>query len=305
MINPVKEIFDENRSSPVQIEQSKLIKELLIFGTNLLDWELKSSEKSAKFPLIFLIRRTLEILDSISILIRNSNSSTLMMLLRVQIELFFYIEYLIRENTKVRGNCHNYWHLKELKKSYKRLDANTELGKQFLSTHKKDKSSNTQLDLPSSSFLEKKLTDINRRLDHKMYSEIMEEEKRLKGLNIKKPKWYQYYNENTGNIEKLASCLDFHSLYEVNYRLTSRSIHGIDSYEGVFHYNSDGTLDICNIREPVMSLDCAIESSHFALSLYKSYIERRLPKYSNIFNNWFNTRIQDLRQKYLNEKNEV
>lgn len=301
MISPIKGIYDINIENHELVEQSNLIEKLVIFGTNLLSWELESKEKSGKFALIFLLRRTLEILDSISILIKNSTSSTLMILIRSQIECFFYIEFILRENTKQRGISYTYWHLKDFKKIYEKLSPGYEQSKQIQGIFSEDTSGNIELDSPPLN-LQDILNDINFRLNNEIYSEIKEEEKRLRSLKIKTPKWYQYYNQDINSIEKLASSLGCGALYEVNYRLTSRSTHGNDSHEGYFDYNADKTINLYNIRTPVMSLDCTIESSHFALKLYQSYIEKRLPECSDFFNNWFNDEIQELREMILDKK---
>jgi len=217
------------------------------------------------------------------------------------LSVFFYIEFILRENTNQRGIAYTYWHLKDLKKIYEKINPGSDQNKQIQDIFSKDTSGNTQLDSPPID-LQNILNDINLRLNNAIYSEIKEEEKRLRTLKIKAPKWYQHYNQDINSIEKLASSLGCGALYEVNYRLTSRSTHGNDSHEGHFDYNADKTINLYNIRTPVMSLDCTIESSHFALTMYQSYIEKRLPEYSDFFNNWFNEEIQELREMILDKK---
>ena len=304
MIKPIKEIYDNSVvASSELMEESKLIEKLLIFGTNLLKWEMDSAKEAAKFPLIFQLRRTLEILDSIQILIKHSNSSTLMILLRSQIESFFYIEYLIREETQKRGIAYNYWHLKEMAKNYERLIPGTELYKQLQSHFRKDTSGNFQFDI-SSVDPEKSFSEIQSILNNEIFFDIKEEENRLKAENIKNPKWYQFYNPKNCSLKELSSSLGFNGLYEGSYRLNSRSTHGNDSHEGYFKYKPEGKIELFNIRTPVMTLDCTKESSHYALTLYQDYIEKRLPEYSDEFNSWFNTEIEKLRGKILERNND-
>lgn len=282
-----------------KLNYSKLLGEIVLYGQLLLKKESEKDNSLSVLPYVLLLRRFLEIMDSISIQIENSGSYVLTMLLRTQVECFFYIQFLLQNETMRECEAFTYWQLKELEKFYKKLDPNSQLGKEFASKDKNESINNARIDYDQHE-ANARLIDISNRLSSERYDQLRAIEEEFKTEKVKKPEWYQLLHKEVSNLEKLASHLKMDNYYQVNYRQNSRSIHHNDIFEGTFsEETSNSSIMLVDLRDNIVANDCAIESSHFGLELISEIIQKRWPDEIDNFNDWFNNQIKPTRDSYL------
>ena len=264
---------------------SNLIDDIVNFGTHLMKWE---SEKKLVgdeniVPLLFL-RNIIETADAISILIKNSSIDSSKSSLRSLLENVFGLEYLLENDTKNRSLAFIVWITHKDLKFYEKLDGNTQVGKQFKTELKKD-SLIQNLDLTDQIEYLFAKENSEELLKLPIYIEIEKEYQETETKN-KNPNWYSLFS-GPKNIEQLAKHLNHNVMYEVMYRGYSGNVHATDIYKGKLFPNSDGTIDIIQIRNPKDAQSVVISTVNYLLMAYLAYYKVRIPEKNNAFSNWY------------------
>lgn len=270
-------------------DELKLFESIIAFGKKLVNWEEERPEIiEFKFPIIVQLNRTIEIVKAIKILIENKEYSTILILLRSQIESYFYLSYLLEDEIENRCLAYNYWHIFDSKKGYERATSGTETNKQLSKSIQKDKNIGISLSENFADYSEK-IKELEKKLSLPIFSVVRNKAEELKSNKIKRPNWYQYFNEKNKNIKELAYNLGLHAAYESAYRYNSKSTHSNDAHasylENGIHTN--------------MVIECVVESSHFTILLYKDYIEKRQKDKMNDLSDWFYDEIESVRSKII------
>lgn len=272
-------------------DELKLFESIIAFGNKLVNWEKEiPTIIEYKFPIIVQLSRTIEIVKAIKTLIESNEYSTILILLRSQIESYLYLSYLLEEDTINRCLAYNYWHILEEKKGYEKATPGTEMNKQLLNSIQKDKNNNISLSFSFSDYSEK-IKELEGKISLPIYAIIQSKVEELKRKKTRRPNWYQYFNEKNENIKELAYSLELQAAYEGEYRYNSKSTHSNDAHASYFE------RELENYENTV--IECVIESSHFIIQIYKTYIEKRQNDKIQELNAWFYGEIESLRSRII------
>jgi len=122
-----------------------LIEETVNFGTHVVGWVGKATQKRGDEALVITLffRQALEILDSVSILVKSSSvDPSGAILLRALLETYFSAEYIISGTTHQermrRARCFCVWNIHNEMKWEKKFDPTTQQGKQLISAPKSE-----------------------------------------------------------------------------------------------------------------------------------------------------------------------
>lgn len=288
-LNAVENILPRDQDDVKQIlnEFSEIIEQAINFGTHLLKWDLDSNLSGDEeiIPVLFL-RNILEIADSISILLKKSSVDTSKVLLRSLLENVFGLEYLIEKDSKNRAFAFIVWMTHKDLSFYDKLNRKTHAGKQFKSNFSKDKYIQnpgiiSRIDYKSSKENSEEILKLPQ------YIEI-EKEYQQRLLKDKKPTWYSFF-DGPKNIEQLAKYLKHDAIYEIMYRGYSGNVHATDIFKNKLWNNSNGTVDIIQIRSPKDAQSVAISTINFLLMIYIPYFSSRIKSHQHKekFRDWY------------------
>ncbi|MEK6570359.1 MAG: DUF5677 domain-containing protein, partial [Bacteroidota bacterium] len=103
-------------------------------GTHLLKWfaEVDSLERH-RIVFMMLLRQFLELLDAISILVRQSSIDPCKLILRSMFEVFLSMEYMLQEDTRKRASAFIVAYIYSVLKDYRKADPSTPEGQEHLS----------------------------------------------------------------------------------------------------------------------------------------------------------------------------
>ena len=273
---------------------SFLINDAVNFGTHLIKWDAdKKREGDEHLPPVLFLRNIIELLDSISILIKNSSIDPCKPLLRSLLENTFGLLYMLEKDTDQRSLSYFVWHTHKNLKFYEKLNSSTQSGKQFKKELEKDKllpSHDDFFDKPVLSVAKKNAEDL---LQLPKYRPI-EIEYQNKSATKKNPSWYSLFN-GPDNIELLAKYLNLHASYEILYRGFSGNVHATNIFQKKIVPNADGSIAIVQIRYPGDAQSVTQNTLNIALIAYKSYLDSRLPERIQDYQNWY----MEFRKPYI------
>lgn len=165
------------------------VEDLVNMGTYVFYWELERKKESIEsLPLLLLYRNFLEMIDAISVLIRQCCVDACQINLRVALDAMFQLEYLVKSDTERRAYAYIvYDKLKKIDKLKKSVPDSQE-HKEFMS-HFKDRSF---MDVSGGNFYtsplaEKELEALYASLDNPDLEEYKIEYKKVKNLY-----WYSF-----------------------------------------------------------------------------------------------------------------
>lgn len=273
-------------------EYSALIEEYVNFGTHMMYWDATSCEGEGDeflVPLLFL-RKSLELGDAISVLVKNSCIDAAKPVLRSLLENTFGLEYLLEKDYANRSLSYIVWNTHEGLKNIEKFDNRTPSGKQMMSALGKDKLfgklENRFLFLSYPAAFKKQNDEALLKLPKYVPIEIeyQKTKRELKKKN-KKPSWHSFFEGPVGIID-LAKYLDLHAFYEIFYRDLSGYVHASNSLNGKLYPNANGNADIIQIRDP---RDAHVVTQYARTFLQIScitYIKKRLPSKTEEFGEW-------------------
>lgn len=266
---------------------SNSIDETVNFGSHILKWDLDNIKGGDEnLPIVLSFRHFLELIDSISILIKQSSVDPCNLLLRGALETYFGLEYIFEKYTLDRSMAFLAWNAHNNMKVFKKYDKTTELGKQFQEKWDKDKLIRGTK-IPDSPLIIPAIENLENLLRRPEYQKVEKEFLRLKKNKEPNPNWYRLFN-GPKNIQELANHLKLSALYEVLYRPWSGQVHGTEVIQGKYN-STDKNVEIYQIRFPkdVQSV------TGFALTLsiltFSLYINNRIPSRKNDFTDWYKT----------------
>lgn len=283
------------------------MEESVNYGTHIFSWVTNDKEwvkNDIDMPLILLFKYSLELLDAISILVKQMSIDSCKNLLRVLLEVMFYIEYLTEKDTELRSKCYLVGYYKESLSSTLRYVQGTQQNKIFKSKIEKDRYAELGLDFKFEEIEEialKKNKNLKELLSSPVYEKVVQEyESRRKKNN--NPKWYSLFNSNVNNIQELANYLKLQRLYEIIYRGWSNLIHSSDVITGQLVPPQSGKGFFYQIR---MGRDTDQITTYFFLlsaSIYRNIIKQYKPEKEKEFSLWYFTEIKPFRDKVQNTK---
>ena len=245
-----------------------------------------AKEETSSF--FFLLRNYLSYIDASAAIIKLSSCESVELLMRSMLEINLYIEYMLETNIENRISSYQVCYVIEKIKSYKRLDNNTEEGKAFISTCKKDDIAKN-IDFPQvdSQELSSPLICM---LNQEPYLSIKKEYDRVKKVKKKKPEWFELWNGPT-NIQELFRLLRKDAIYEIYYRLWSSTVHQSGALRNISIENGKGGVKYLRDPKEIFGL-CQTEVT-LILELYTNIIKKLIPEYLIGFSKYYSENIQE------------
>lgn len=292
MTVPIKEVIPreiEENIIPIINWFADLLDETVNFGSHILTWDIHPKTSGEEnVPPTMLFRHYLDILDSISILVRQGTGDTPKILLRAAFEVMLYIEYLFEKDTYDRSMAFIIADTLNQMRVAKKLDPKTEGGKDLYKTFKEENLL-TNLNITDTSELDDFLASKERLLNMPQFTKAYKEFQRIKKQREGTPKWYRYFN-GPKNIEGLAKYLNQKTMYEILYRKWSGAVHGSDIYLGkISSTEEEGRVDIVQIRFIKDLQEVASYSLTLSLKVFRLFILNRIPNKQNELTKWYLT----------------
>jgi hypothetical protein len=297
MTIPIKEIIP--REVPENVRPiinwfAESIDEMVNFGSNILIWDDQpKTDGEENVPPTMLLRHFLDVIDSISILVREATGDPPKILARAAMEGMLYLEYLFEKDTYNRSMAFLVADFLKLIKTVKSLHPTTNEGK---SSYKVFKEENllSRLDIIESSELDKFIASKERLLKMPQFVGAYNEYERLKLKGEKNIKWHRFY-EGPGTIEGLAKYLKEWSLYQIMYRKWSGSVHGSDIYLGKLTSTEDeGRVDIVQLRFIKDVQEVVGYVLIMSFKVFRIFVENRIPHRKYEYIKWYSEQRQVL-----------
>jgi hypothetical protein len=293
---PVQEVISRNPSShevsKVLGRFADLIDETVNFGSHVLKWHLESARGGDDTaPITLSFRHILELLDAVSINIRNSSLDPCKLLLRGALESYFGVAYILETDTKRRAMAFMATYVNQRLKTYRKLDPTTQQGKEFRSLLKKDPLATTMVISIPTTAIQAAIANLENLEKKPAYKDAYKEYDRVRKAGSKNPYWYSLYG-GPSNIEKLADHLNLQAFYHILYRKWSSSTHGTDIIEGNISRSSTGQVEILQLRLPKEPEVLTVLAVSIALKLFRLFIEHYAPEKSSEYTSWYQKEIQ-------------
>ncbi len=296
----IREVEDKNIEKLLN-KFSEEIEELVNFGTQLLQWELNEAKGGEEIlPIGLMFRNILELLDSISILIREGSIDPCKAMLRTILETVFGLEYILEKNTKNRALaflvCHYHKQLKMLSK----LNPTEQSNRQLRQKLRVDKSTSIEDDLFTLDDIEERIENVNNILKDPIYADAEAEYQKAYNNGNRNPKWYSLYS-GVNNLEQLAIYLNRPGLYEIIYRSLSESVHGSDILQGKVGIMKSGNLGIVQLRFLKDAQEVTINAHNLGMLTYQIMTDNRLKNHKGDYAKWYLT-VRDYKLKLITKK---
>ena len=269
------------------------VQECVSFGTHVAKWcmdnPLWKDERS--LPVLLSFRHALELLDSISVLIRYGLADPCKILLRCFFETCLYIEYLLGDSTGQRAMSFLVCHAKRKIKSYLQMKPDSPERKEFIAVLKKD-SININMNNVVIDGIPQRIQNLEQLLAKPEYRKVVKEYERVRKNDKRAPEWYRLF-EGPQNIKQLSDQLGHSGKYEILYRLWSRVTHGSDLIDGNISPGPNGLVNFVQIRNPEFAQSATSLGISFALSLFQTMVKFHKPDYKAKVREWY---IREIRQ---------
>lgn len=267
---------------------SIVIDRFVDFGSNILKWdtEVKRTEEY-NAPIMMTYRHFLELVDSTSILMRQSSIDPCKLILRGMLESYFSLAYMLEADTEDRCMAFMAWTMHKKIKALERADPDSAIGKHFKSKLSKDKlTSNVQLPVfpqiqSQKAYFESVFLKPN-------YQKAEQEYQRLRSEGVTNPAWYRLFN-GPKDVERMADHLELMAIYDVFYRDWSGPTHSTDIFRGKVSISSDGGSEIHQLRTPKSVQEVAQWVLTLSLMMFELYIDKRVPDKKSDYLNWYLT----------------
>jgi hypothetical protein len=278
------------------------IEETVNFGTHIFEWfnENVAGRADEVVPIVVSFKHLLDMLDAISVLIRNSIVEPAKIHLRSSLESAMTIEWILQYDSDRRAMAFMVWNLHKELKFIQKIDEQTPHGRQFKQKLKGNPGESVQP--PPSIDIEKNRQNIEALLLRPKYHEAEEEYQRLIVQKEKNPSWYRLF-DGPNSLEELASKVGMIAWYEIFYRQWSGLVHATDLVGGKVKTTGGKTL-IQKMRYPGGVEQVYVYSITIALQVYKKMLELFATSKIPVFLDWYESEVRDLYMR-LNSGNPV
>ena len=287
MTEPVKEILPREIYPEIKgnlVLFSKIIDEFVNFGTHILTWVIDNSKGSdEQMPLTMLLRDMLEKADSISTLIKFSNTEPSKIILRSVFELALYIRYLLDDNFEDRSMSFLVCNAKDKIRINKAFDKKDQSYKTTLNILDKDEFFDRSFmdSIPSSEPIIENQKAI---LKLPAYQRFDKEYERIKKKDDRNPSWYRLF-DGPRNIRELADKVNIPFLYEILYRKWSENVHGTEIIKGRIVKSENPSLDEGKVNANIIQInlpkDAQEVTTYTLLLLLMTFLKLRDKKIKN------------------------
>ena len=292
---PVSGLLPTSRSADVQNVLDTLaegVEETVRFGTHVLMWhsEASAGKQDEVMPVVMIFRHMLEMLDSVSILIRASSIEPAKLPLRTAFEAAAQVEWLIQTDTDRRGMAFMVWHAHHRLGLYRRFDRTTQQGKELAS-----KLSGTvydNIDATERFDLTAARANLESLLSNPRYVEAAREYERLKRKMRRGPQWFQLFG-GPDSIEQLAARVSMADWYQILYRDWSGVVHATDVITGKVSSRNQST-EIRQLRWAGGAGAVYNFAVSLALSTFRHLTAATMPQRSDLVRKWYIDEVRPL-----------
>lgn len=267
------------------------ITEVVNFGTHVLVWydEANAGKTDEAAPTSLLLRHFIEMIDSVSILVRSSAIEPTQVLLRSAFEAAIQLEWIIRDDTDRRAMAFMTWHVHQRLKYYTRLDRSTSEGRELA---KKLKGTMYDgIDLRDKFDLESARANLKILLKKPLYRETAAEYEVVR-KNSRNPRWYQLFG-GPRSVEQLANQVKMPEFYELLYRSWSGVAHATDVVAGKVS-SREGVTQIHQIRSPERVESVYSIAIGLSIRIYKVIMDKYVPDGLNTIQKWYTADVYPL-----------
>lgn len=271
---------------------ASLIDEVVNYGSHVFRWGLDSiKEGDENAPAFLIYRHIFELIDSISILIRNSSIEPCNILLRSLFESFLNINYLFKSDFKQR--CMDFWVWKRHKEVYslRRFDPDDERHVQY----ERNRANDILLkDKPSKEIpdIKERIENLKKLFDLPSYKESAAEYERIKAVKGKPPKYWFSIHGGPNDICQLAERLGFPAQYDILYRSWSDLVHGTDIVKDKISIESPGVIAFSSLRSPRGAQSAAIMTISIGLSTIRMFASHYVPDKAKENADWYRREVE-------------
>jgi hypothetical protein len=271
------------------------VQECVNFGTYVLKWcnESQALKEDCAIPVLLLFRHSLELLDSISILIAQGLADPCKILLRCLFESIMSIEYILQRDSERRAIAFLVWHLKDKRKWYLKTTPGSQEYDYLVQVFQKDQFVKTVPQINVTEAIE----NVDNLLGKPRYYEAAKEYDRLRCAEKRVPNWYHLFG-GPKSVRGLADHLSHPAFYEILYRGWSGPTHGTDVISQKILKGGQGFISIVQIRFPTYAQTATSLAISFSCSLFRTMIDFYKPDYKSKVDEWYLKEIRDL-EKWL------
>jgi hypothetical protein len=249
--------------------------------------------ESEHIPVVLSLRHTMELLEGISILIRNQLADPALLLLRGMFESVIQTLFILAKNTKNRGLSFLYFDLLNNIGWHEKLDPSSQKGKEFMAWMKKDTYLNS-IKFSKPPDFDVRLSTLISQKNIPEYSKVHAEYEKQKLSGKKVKNWFSLFS-GYQSIEQVAADIGLGGTYQIFYRHLSESVHGIGIVRGKF-LAEGGKGAIMDIRSPHNIQYVVSTSISVSFQLLKKIIEVMCPEKVQEFGDFY---IREIREVYL------
>lgn len=301
--DPVSSFLDRNRyTEHPEVNESleflsASVDEIVNMGTHVHQWLFREASKNSPIydPPLLLLQHFLEMVDACSILIREGATRPMKANLRVALEVYLQLRYLTDEKGNLERRSRDYiaCHLHRQLKRYRKVDPDTELGKQFRSRLgekiPEDPVFEQMNDLESSREAIRNKLSTEYEKSEKAYEEYRE---RHSSGTVK---WYQL-RDGPQSLVELSQVIDEEWLYVAFYRSFSGSIHGSNVFQEFFQ-EDDGELYLDPLRNPRGAATLTSVVVTLSCRKYRHVTEYFVPGKMQELKSWYEGHMMERIQK--------
>lgn len=301
---PINEFIPREIESPdikrILDNITALIDEVVKYGSQVFRWGIDSIQGGDEnVPAFLMYRHIFELVDSISVMIRNSCVEPCNIILRSLFESFLNFDYLFERDFKSRGMDFLVWYRNKEIDSLRRFDPKDVLYSKYEKMKARDRIAKDiqSRDIPD---IEERIENLKKMFSLPSYKDSCAEYERIKATKGKPPKHWFSMRNGPNDLRQLADHLGFPAQYEILYRSWSDLVHGTDILKDKFSIEGPGVVSFSPFRVPTEAPFVALMAITFGLSairiLTNHYIRDRAKENAE----WYQKEIQD---SYLNLNN--
>lgn len=270
--------------------------EVVNYGSTILEniGNLEKLGGDEEAPLIMTLRNSLELMDAVSILFSKSSIDPCKPLIRTILESLFTVCYITEKNSMSRSRDYLVCHYYKKLAIYKKLDTNTQQGKQWKAEILSDRLMG-KMKTPLVKNLPKYVENIENILKKPVYKISVTEYKRIKKKKSK-PTWHEFF-KGPKNKYDLAKQLNLLGVYDILYRQFSEDVHGMDIIDKKIGRAPSGWALITQIRAPFAAQTLCSISISIMIDMYKNLIQHYIPYRGKEFALWYMYEIRDFQHE--------
>lgn len=277
------------RLDAILAEFSDGVDELVNFGTHVFK---ECAGVSGGLELVgpmMLFRHALELLDSVSCLLRVGLADPCKPLLRCVFDASVGAQYMLAADPGRRGRAYYAHEHRSRLRQLKQLDLGREEGKQFRATIKRDRLCNSmQIDPPAR--LQERISKMEAVLKTGSLAEVGAELDALRKGGRRNPAWHELFG-GPQSIEGVATAVGLPAVYDVMYRYWSGFTHG----SGVHSGRIKGGLEesaVTQLRYPESAQEVLAHALLLGTDMMRFIVEALVPSFKPQFVDWYVREMQ-------------